>query len=83
MMEIYKGFNQMGTESVQAFLQKWRDTAEDPWGPSSGWAMPLASLLLKKINSTELAKLTASLVITLPFQWVRLCDSILQFQQRI
>ena len=49
--------------------------------------MSQASLLLKKIcngfNSTELAKLTAFIVITLPFQWATLCDSILQFQQRI
>ena len=49
--------------------------------------MSQASLLLKKIcdgfNSTELGKLTASIVVTLPFQWATLCDSILQFQQRI
>ena len=49
MMEICKGLNQTGTESVKAFLQRWRDTAEDAWGPSSGWTMSKASLLLKKI----------------------------------
>ena len=87
MLDIYKGFNQTSAESVQAFLQKWRDTAEDAWGPNSSWTMSQASLLLKKIcdgfSSTELAKLTASIVITLSFQWATLCDSILQFQQRV
>ena len=86
MLDIYKGFNQTSVESVQSFLQKWRDVSEDAWGPSSGWTMSQASLLLKKIcegfNSTELARLTASLVITVPFQWTTLCNSILQFQQR-
>jgi len=49
--------------------------------------MSQASLLLKKIceglNSSELAKLTASIVISVPFQWNILCDSIIQFQQRV
>ena len=87
MLEIYKGLSQTSMESVQVFLHRWRDTAEDAWGPSSGWTMSQASLLLKKIcegfNSTELAKLTASIVVTLPFQWATLCDSIIQFQQRV
>ena len=87
MLDIYKGFNQTSTESVQSILQKWRDFAEDAWGPSSGWTMSQASLLLKKIcegfNSTELARLTSSIVITVPFQWTTLCNSILQFQQRV
>ena len=87
MMDIYKGFRQTDTESVQTYLQRWRDVAEDAWGPSSGWTMSQASLLLKKIcdgfNSTELARLTASIVITVPFQWTTLCDSVLQFQQRV
>ena len=68
-------------------LTKVRDIAEDAWGPSSGWTTSQASLLLKKIcegfYSTELARLTASLVISVPFQWTTLCDSVLQFQQRV
>ena len=87
MMDIYKGLRQTNSETVQSYLQKWRDVAEDAWGPSSGWTMSQASLLLKKIcdgfNSTELAKLTASIVISVPFQWTNLCDTILQFQQRV
>ena len=84
-MEIYKGLNQLGSET--AFLQRWRDVAKDAFGPSSGWTMSQASLLLKKIcdhlSSTELSKLTATIVITLPFQWVALVDSIIHFQQRV
>ena len=87
MMDIYKGFCQTNSETVQTYLQKTRDVAEDAWGPSSGWTMSQASLLLKKIcegfNSTELSRLTASIVIAVPFQWTTLCDSVLQFQQRI
>ena len=87
MMDIYKGFHQTNTEIVQTYLQRWGDVAEDAWGPSSGWTMSQASLLLKKIfcgfNLTELARLTASILITVPFQWTTLCDSVLQFQQQV
>ena len=87
MLEIYKGFKQANGETVQTYLQRMRDLGEDARGPSSGWTMSQASLLLKKIcdgfQSAELAKLTASIVITVLFQWNVLCDSILQFQQRV
>ena len=87
MMNIYKGFRQASSESVQSYLQKVRDTAEEAYGPSSGWTMSQVSLLLKKICeglcSSELAKLTASIVISVPFQWNTLCDSVIQFQQRV
>ena len=87
MLEIYKGFKQATGETIQTFLQRTRDVGEDAWGPSSGWTMSQASLLVKKICdgflSSELAKLTASIVISVPFQWNVLIDSILQFQQRV
>ena len=87
MLDIYKGFKQATGETVQTFLERTRDVGEDAWGPSSGWTMSQASLLIKKICdgflSSELAKLTASVVISVPFQWNVLCDSILQFQQRV
>ena len=78
MHEIYRGFKQASGETVQTFLQRTRDTGEDAWGPSSGWTMSQAYLLVKKICdgflSSELAKLTASVVITVPFQWNVLVD---------
>ena len=87
MLEIYKRFKQANGETIQTFLQRSRDLGEDAWGPSSGWTTSQASLLLKKICdgflSNELATLTASVVISVPFQWNVLCDSILQFQQRV
>ena len=86
-MQIYKGLRQNNGESVQGFLQRMRDVAEEAFGPSSTWSMSQASLLLKKIcdglHSSDLAKLTASIVIVLPFQWNSLCDSVLQFSQRV
>ena len=87
MLEIYKGINQTSTGSVQSFLQRFRETGEDAWGPSSNWTMSQASLVMKKIcdgfQSSELARLAASIVVTTPFQWTYICDSILQFQQRV
>ena len=81
MMSIYKGFRQASSESIQSYLQRVRDTGEEAYGPSSSWTMSQASLLLKKIcegmNSSELAKLTASIVISVPFQWNTLCDSVI------
>ena len=86
-MQIYKGFKQHSAESVQVFLQRVRDGGEEAFGPSSSWTMSQASLLLKKIceglNSSELAKLTASIVLVVPFQWNTLCESINQFAQRV
>ena len=86
MLEIYEGFKQANGETIQTFLQRTRDVGEAAWGPSSGWTMSQASLLSKKICdgflSSELAKLTASVVISVPFQWNVLIDSILQFQQK-
>ena len=87
MMLIFKGMKQNSSETVQAFLQKWRDLGEDTYGPSSNWSMSQASLLLQKICqgmlSSDLSKLTATIVVTLPFQWNSLVDSILQFHQRV
>ena len=34
MMDIYKGLRQTNSETVQTYLQRWRDVAEDAWGPS-------------------------------------------------
>ena len=39
MLDIYKGFRQTNSETVQTYLQKARDIAEDAWGPSSGWTI--------------------------------------------
>ena len=87
MMSIYQGMKQKSSESVQAFLQRWRDLGEDAWGPSSNWWMNQSSLLVQKacqgMSSSELWKLTSTVVITLPFQWNSLVDSILQFHQRV
>ena len=87
MMLIFKGMKQESSETVQAFLQRWRDLGEDAYGPSSNWSMSQASLLIQKIclgmQSSNLSKLTATIVVTLPFQWNFLVDSILQFQQRV
>ena len=49
--------------------------------------MSQASLIVKKIveglESPELSKLAASIVIQIPFSWSHLCDSIKQFRTRI
>ena len=86
MLEIFKGMQQ-GSESIQVYLQKWRDVAESAWGPASGFTMSQESLILKKIceglSTSELSKLTVTIIITLPFQWTALVDSVIQFQQRI
>ena len=37
MLDIYKGFKQTNSETVQSYLQRTCDVAEDAWGPSSGW----------------------------------------------
>ena len=39
MLDIYKGFRQASSETVQSYLLRTRDVAEDAWGPSSGGDM--------------------------------------------
>ena len=87
MMLLHNGINQSSTESVQTFLQRFRECGEETFGPSSNWTMSQASLIMKKIckglNYTELSRLAASIVVTTPFNWSSICDSVKQFQQRV
>ena len=87
MMLIYQGIKQSGSESIQVFLQRARDLGEDAWGPSSNWSMSQASLLVQKVCrgmlSSDLSKMSSTVIVTLPFQWNSLVDSKLQFNQRV
>ena len=87
MMSIYQRMKQNRSESVQGFLHKWRELGEHAWGPSSNWSMNQSSLLVQKVCqgmiSSELSKMTSTIVVTLPLQWNFLVDSILQFQQPV
>ena len=87
MMSIFKGMKQNSSETIQAFLQRWRDLGEDAYGASSNWTMNQSSLLVQKICqgmlSSDLSKMTSTIVVTMPFQLNSLVDSILQFHQRV
>ena len=87
MMSIFKGMKQNSSETIQVFLQRWRDLGEDAYGPSSNWSMNQSSLMVQKICqgmlSSDISKMTSTIVVTLPFQWNSLVDSILQFNQRV
>ena len=87
VMILYEGIKQSASESVQSFLEKIKDAGEEAYGSSSHWNMSQASLIVKKIveglESPELSKLAASIVIQIPFDWSHLCDSIKQFRTRI
>ena len=86
MMSLHSGINQSSTESVQAFLQRFNELGEEAFGPSSNWTMSQAFLIMKKIceglRSVELSRLAASIVVTTPFNWSNVCDSVKQFQHR-
>ena len=86
MMTLHSGITQSSTESLQAFLQGFNELGEEAFGPSSNWTMSQASLIMKKIceglKAVELSRLAASIVITTPFNWSNVCDSIKQLQQR-
>ena len=87
VMLLHDGIKQSTSESVQNFLQRFKDCGEEAYGPSSNWTMSQASLIMKKIcdglGSTELSRLAASVVISIPFNWASICDSIKQFQMRV
>ena len=87
VMLLHDGIKQSASESVQSFLEKFKDAGEEAYGPCSNWNMSQASLIMKKIckglDSSELSRLAASIVVSIPFNWASICDSLKQFQMRV
>ncbi len=52
-MQIYKGFRQTSSESVQTFLQRVRDVAEEAYGPSSSWSMSMQRMSCGHVWSVQ------------------------------
>ena len=87
LQQLYAGINQASADSVTIYLEKIRSIAEDAYGLATTWTVNQASLVLQKIvsglKSRDLAQLTSSFVITLPFNYNRFQDVVTQFEMRL
>ena len=87
LQQLYAGINQASGDSVTIYLKKIRSVAEDAYGLSTTWTVNQASLVLQKVvsglRSKDLAQLTSSFVITLPFNYNMFRDVVVQFEMRL
>ena len=87
LQQLYAGFNQASGDSVTIYLEKIRSIAEDAYGLATTWTVNQASLVLQKVvsglRSKDLAQLTSSFVITVPFNYNRFRNVVVQFEMRL
>ena len=84
LQQLYAGIKQTSADSVSVFLEKIRNISEDAYGLSSTWTMNQTSTVIQKVvgglRSKDLAQLTSSIVILLPFNFNVFRDTICQFE---
>ena len=87
LQQLYAGIKQASTDSVTVFLEKIRNLAEDNYGLASTWTVNQTSTVIQKVvgglRNKDLAQLTSSIVITLPFDFNNFRDIITQFELRL
>ena len=87
LQQIYAGLRQNGAESLPMLLERCRSVSEDAYGLCSTWNMNQTSMVLQKIvaglKNKNLATLTSSIVIHLPFSFTQFRDTVNQFQTRL
>ena len=87
LQQLYSGINQARGDSITVYLEKIRSIAEDAYGLATRWTINQASLVLQKVvsglKSKDLAQLTSSYVITLPFNFNSFRDCVVQYETRI
>ena len=87
LQQLYAGINQASGDSITIYLEKIRSIAEDAYGLATRWTVNQASLVLQKVvnglRSKDLAQLTSSFVITLPFNYNLFQDVVVQYEMRL
>ena len=87
LQQLYSGINQASEDSVTVYLEKIRSVSEDAYGLATSWTVNQASLVLQKVvsglRSKDLAQLTSSYVINLPFNFNSLRDCVVQYETRV
>ena len=87
LQQLYGGLKQSSADSVSVFLEKVRSISEDPYGLSSMWSMNQASTVIQRVvaglKNRDLATLTSSIVIVLPFNNNTFRDTVCQFESRL
>ena len=87
LQQLYSGINQTSRDSVAVYLVKVRNVAEDAYRLATRWTVNQASLVLQKVvtglRCKDLAQLTSSYVINLPFNFNSFRDCVVQYEMNI
>ena len=87
LQQLYGGLKQTNADSTSVFLEKVRSISEDAYGLSSTWTMNQTSTVIQRVvgglRNRDLAQLTSSIVIVLPFNFNIFQDTICQFESRL
>ena len=85
--QLYGGLKQDSADSIPMFLEKCRSISEDAYGLAYTWTMNQASIVIQRIvaglKNRDLATLTSSIVIMLPFSFNQFRDTVTQFASRL
>ena len=87
LQQLYGEIRQTNADSTSVFLEKVRSISEDAYGLSSTWTMNQTSTVIQRVvgglRNRDLAQLTSSIVIVLPFNYNIFRDNICQFESRL
>ena len=87
LQQLYGGLQQNSADSISVFLEKVRSISEDAYGLSSTWSMNQTSTVIQRVvaglKNRDLATLTSSIVIVLPFNYNTFRDTVCQFESRL
>ena len=87
LQQLYAGIKQANADSVTVFLEKVRNISEYAYGLASTRTMNQTSTVIQKVvgglRSKDLAQLTSSVVISLPFNFNNFRDIICQFELQL
>ena len=87
LKQLYAGIKQANADYVTVFLEKVRNISEYAYGLASTRTMNQTSTVIQKVvgglRSKDLAQLTSSVVISLPFNFNNFRDIICQFELQL
>ena len=87
LQQLYGGLKQNNADSTSVFLEKVRSISEDAYGLSSTWTMNQTATVIQRVvgglKSRDLAQLTSSIVVVLPFSFNIFRDTVCQFESRL
>ena len=87
LQQLYAGIKQASADIITVYLERIRNIAKDAYGLATTWTLNQTSTVIQKVvgglRNKDLAQLTSSVVITLPFNFNNFRDIVTQFELRL